>query len=111
MQSPPEPYDGHLKPFGSDLKNRMTLGGKYEFKVNDVPPPGYYNPERADSIVKKNSRQTTLIHNSTMSSSMIKRDVSPGPGEYEGDYIGKFKIPGGPYISPSDDFENRQINL
>ena len=30
----------------------MTFGGKYEFKVNDVPTPGYYNPEKADSIVK-----------------------------------------------------------
>jgi hypothetical protein len=47
-QQSPEPYDGHLKPFGSDNKNRMTFGGKYDFKVNDVPPPGYYFPEKAD---------------------------------------------------------------
>jgi len=26
----------------------MTFGGKYGFKVNDVPPPGYYYPEKAD---------------------------------------------------------------
>jgi len=26
----------------------MTFGGKYDFKVNDVPPPGYYYPEKAD---------------------------------------------------------------
>jgi hypothetical protein len=51
-QKSPGPYDGHLKPFGADNMNKMTFGGKYEFKVNDVPPPGYYNPEKADSIVK-----------------------------------------------------------
>jgi hypothetical protein len=43
-ETSPGPNGDHLKPFGSDLKNKMTFGGKYEFKVNDVPPPGYYNP-------------------------------------------------------------------
>jgi hypothetical protein len=41
----PDFYDGHIKPFGAENKNKMTIGGKYEFKVNDVPPPGFYNPE------------------------------------------------------------------
>jgi len=47
----PTAYDGHLKPFGADNTNRMTWGGKYEFKVNDVPPPGYYDPEKAAGVV------------------------------------------------------------
>lgn len=34
-------YNG-IKPFGSENKNSMTLGGKYKWKPNDVPPPGYY---------------------------------------------------------------------
>lgn len=28
-QKSPGPYDGHLKPFGSDNMNKMTFGGKY----------------------------------------------------------------------------------
>jgi hypothetical protein len=31
----------------------MTWGGKYKFSVNDVPPPGYYNPE--DKLVRERS--------------------------------------------------------
>lgn len=42
---------------------------------------------------------------------MIKRDDSPGPGSYEGDLVRSFKIPGGPYISPEDDFEFRNNKL
>ena len=45
----PAVYDGHHKPFGGDINNRAVWGGKYKFEVNDVPPPGYYNPERGDS--------------------------------------------------------------
>ena len=40
----PGQYDRHLKPFASGLNN-IIMGSKYEFKVNDVPPPGYYNPD------------------------------------------------------------------
>ena len=56
----PDPYDGHIKPFGSENKKKMTFGGKYEFKVNDVPPPGYYSPERAESITKPKPRACLL---------------------------------------------------
>ena len=35
-------YNG-IKPFGSDNKNKMTMGGPYKWKPNDVPPPGYYD--------------------------------------------------------------------
>lgn len=27
----PGKYDAHLKPFGADIKQNMTLGGKYKF--------------------------------------------------------------------------------
>ena len=37
-------YDG-IKPFGADNKNKMTMGGKYKWKPNDVPPPGYYKAD------------------------------------------------------------------
>lgn len=44
-------YNG-ITPFGSDNKNKMTLGGKYKWKPNDVPPPGYYDVEGAINRVK-----------------------------------------------------------
>lgn len=51
----PQVYDGHLKPFGQDVTDRAVWGGKYKFTVNDVPPPGYYNPELGDSQTKSRS--------------------------------------------------------
>jgi len=43
----------------------MTWGGKYEFKVNDVPPPGYYDPEKAASVVLARS-PSAVIKEDTM---------------------------------------------
>lgn len=45
----PGQYDGHLIPFSQDIKQNMTIGGKYQFKVNGNPPPGLYDPDKADS--------------------------------------------------------------
>jgi len=56
----PEPYDGHLKSFGSDAKGAYDFGNKYVFKVNDVPPPGFYDTSAGDSILKSKS-QSALI--------------------------------------------------
>lgn len=36
-------YDPH-KPFGSDIKNKVDFGSKYEFKLDSNPPPGFYQP-------------------------------------------------------------------
>jgi hypothetical protein len=36
------------KEFG-DIPQKMTIGGKYKWKADSNPPPGYYNPEGADS--------------------------------------------------------------
>lgn len=43
----------------------MTWGGKYGFKVNDVPPPGYYDPEKAASVVQTRS-PSAVIREETM---------------------------------------------
>ena len=53
-ESNPSPgqYDKHLRPFASDLNN-VNMGSKYEFKVNDVPPPGFYSP--SESMLKSRS--------------------------------------------------------
>ena len=40
-------YDRHIRPFGSDLHQRMTLGGKYTWKADDNPPPGSYEADVA----------------------------------------------------------------
>ena len=50
-------YNG-IKPFGSENKNRMTLGGPYKWKPNDVPPPGFYD---ADANRLKPRVPTTVI--------------------------------------------------
>ena len=52
-------YDSNLKTFGYDIKPNINFGNKYEFKVNDVPPPGYYNPE--NGIDKLRPRSPTVI--------------------------------------------------
>ena len=44
-----------MKPFAADINDRAVWGGKYKFSVNDVPPPGYYNPELGDSQTKSRS--------------------------------------------------------
>jgi|TARA_B110001450_G_scaffold253969_1_gene278433 hypothetical protein len=51
-----------LKSFASGLGS-VTMGSKYDFKVNDVPPPGYYNPEKGESLLKSRS-QSALIRKS-----------------------------------------------
>ena len=35
---------------------KMTIGGKYQWKPNDNPPPGLYDPEGATKLTKSNSR-------------------------------------------------------
>lgn len=48
LETPPVgKYDGHLKPFGSDLHQRMTLGGKYQWRADDNPAPGTYDADVA----------------------------------------------------------------
>ena len=104
----PEPYDGHIKPFGADLGNKMTLGGKYDFKVNDVPPPGYYSPEK-----KGRTAPSTVIKGDNLDKGKYRtdaRDQSPGPGDTNWVDM-SWKIPGGPYISHADDFGDRQDAL
>ena len=57
----PGQYDKHLIPFGKEKKQSMTLGGKYKWKPDTNPPPGYY--ELADAITK--SKSYTAVFNKT----------------------------------------------
>ena len=68
MSSSPDPYTGHLKPFGAECRNIVFGSSCSPDKPNENPPPGMY-----DSNLE-------LI---------------------------KPKIPGGPYISHADDYEDR----
>jgi hypothetical protein len=67
----PQCYDGHLKPFGEDIKTKVGFGSKYEFKVNDVPPPGYYSPERAINYIKPKS-PSVKFHTETLAGDVYK---------------------------------------
>ena len=42
----PEPYDGHLKPFGHDPR-AQNLGGKYDFRPLEMGEPGKYDKDQA----------------------------------------------------------------
>ena len=46
-------YDPY-QPFGDNLQN-IDFGSKYEFKPDQNPPPGFYNPDQADSQTKPSS--------------------------------------------------------
>ena len=52
----PDPglYDGHLTKFGS-INQKVNFGSKYEFKVNDVPPPGKYDPSSGEKLIRPKS--------------------------------------------------------
>ena len=45
-------YDGAHKPFGSELKGKMTIGGKYDWKPDNNPPPGLYDVDGAMAVTK-----------------------------------------------------------
>ena len=43
----PDPYDGHLTPFGKGKMSNVTMGSKYEFKPDRNPPVGGYHTDRS----------------------------------------------------------------
>lgn len=40
------------KPFGSDVKMKVTFGAPYKFKPKEGPAPGTYDPDKANKLVK-----------------------------------------------------------
>jgi hypothetical protein len=57
----PGAHDGHLKPFGSELKGRDFMGSKYEFKPKEGPAPGKYNTEKAMNYIKPHNREVIIV--------------------------------------------------
>jgi hypothetical protein len=78
----PGAYDSHLIPFGADIKQSMTLGGPYEFKYNDNPPPGLYEIDRARDMVSPTARSALIV--TDVSPFRRPKDSNPDPGAYEG---------------------------
>lgn len=62
----PGQYDGHLKPFGADVSNRVPFGDKYKPEKNFNPGPGQY--ENDDLQARNNSP--------SMSISKTKRSIN-----------------------------------
>ena len=54
-------YDKHLTPFGADVKQTMTLGGKYKWKPDSNPPPGLYDVEAAKNYAMPKSRAAKIM--------------------------------------------------
>ena len=71
-------YDPHTN-FGKDSRP-MTIGGKYKWKANENPPPGYYETDRGIQHVKSRSIATKIVKNG-----YVKRrvDTAPDAGMYD----------------------------
>jgi len=48
----PGAHDGHLIPFGGDVKSKIGMGSKYEFKPDKNPGAGSYDVDAAMKHVK-----------------------------------------------------------
>ena len=53
------------------------MGSKYEFKADNNPGPGYYEPTRADELIKQKSQNAKIMKPSSISKSP---ETSPAPG-------------------------------
>ena len=80
----PGEYDGHLKPIGADLQ-KITMGSKYEFKIDNNPPVGTY--ETDVSVIKP--KISCFKFNEKVSDYKRPFEYSPEPGQYE-DSFSKF---------------------
>jgi len=52
----------------------MTIGGKYKWKADSNPPPGYYDVENSTSFVKPKSKNFSMSKQSR-----TKWKVESGP--------------------------------
>jgi len=73
-------YDGHIKPFGSGLHQRMTLGGKYGWKADDNPPPGSYEADVAAIKIRQKSPSVFIKEDRRPPQT---EDRTPAPGQYD----------------------------
>jgi hypothetical protein len=45
-------FESHIKPFGSQIHNRMIFGKKYETKYPDLPNPLKYEVNKAKDFLR-----------------------------------------------------------
>ena len=72
--NPPHVYDGHHKPFGSDITDRAVWGRKYKALFNDVPPPGYYDPQH--KLTKPTSPNAKILTESMVTVESMARFIT-----------------------------------
>lgn len=77
----PDADDRHVRPFGSELKG-INFGRKYEFKADDNPKIGQYEPERAEAITKTRARNTYIAKD--VKYYERPPETLPDPGQYDG---------------------------
>lgn len=68
-----DPY----KEFGSELKNKVTFGGKYKWKPDNNPPPGIYDPN--DLATKSNAPSVKLGNDKTIRTDFTKIPMQENP--------------------------------
>lgn len=77
----PGQYDGHLTPFGSDVK-KFTMGGKYKWKADQNPALGTYDVDTGYNLTQYNNRSATI--RKEVSPFRRPKDSNPDPGQYDG---------------------------
>lgn len=80
-------YDGHLTPFGADIKTKVNMGSKYKSKYNDNPGPGVYHTDRGHLATSKTARSAVIREN--VSTYRRPDENLPEPGTYTG-HLTKF---------------------
>lgn len=68
-------YDPH-QPFGSNLPN-INMGNKYEAEYGETPPPGFYDPEIGESLIKPRNPSAVIKEDQ---GSKVLRDKNPDAG-------------------------------
>ena len=60
---------------------KIDFGSKYEFKVDQTPPPGFYENDESKMKLLPRGRSAFIYTNLV---SPRQREAGPGPGEYDG---------------------------
>lgn len=72
----PGTYENPIQ-FGSSL-NKITLGAKKSYKINETPAPGQYSPQRADKHTMSKSKSTDFIRRIGRVQPKVNADNGPG---------------------------------
>ena len=79
--------------FGKDIKTKVTMGSKYEFKPHQGPAPGQYEPERAISATKHRVPGAIIREDAYPESERRPKDANPDAGQYDYSHMTDFGNP------------------